>query len=188
MALDTLIQYLVCRRRLSPFVGMPENGGTAARPPAWPIEWEALNEIASRNFQRLGICDKRVDANLGSQHSVLSGVVSNHFRGVIKKATHDASLFCQTWTVRKSETSAGLDFEGEMSTALLLRNQDGSATVTKVRLEVDLPAGCVLAAPAADGKLRAWVFGKILTWSVEHATVSLRIKPIAILRDYADQH
>ena len=31
-------------------------------PPAWPIEWEALNDIASRHFQKLGICDKRVDA------------------------------------------------------------------------------------------------------------------------------
>ena len=188
MALDTLIQFLVCRRRLSPFVGLPESGANTSRLPAWPIEWEALNEIASRNFQRLGICDKRVEANLGTQHSVLSGVVSNHFRSVIKKATHDASLFCQTWTVRQSETAAGLDFEGQMSTALLLRNQDGSATASKVRLEVHLPAGCALAGSAPDGKLRAWVFGKILNWSVEHATVSLHIKPIAILRDYADQH
>ena len=106
---------------------------TRSRSPAWPIEWEALNDIASRHFQRLGICDKRVEANLGTQHSVLSAVVSNHFRGVIKKATHDASLFCQTWTVRESETSAGLDFEGRDVDALLLRNQDGSATASRVR-------------------------------------------------------
>ena len=64
--------------------------------PAWPIEWDALNDIVSRHFQRLGICDKPVDANLGA-HSALSAVVSNHFRGVIKKATRDASLFRQTW-------------------------------------------------------------------------------------------
>jgi hypothetical protein len=46
---------------------------------------------------------------------------------VIKKATHDASLFRQTWTVRDPGTAARLDYEGEMATALLLRNQNGSA-------------------------------------------------------------
>ena len=101
MALDTLIQFLVCRRRLSPFVGLPESAVGTVASPAWPIEWEALNDIASRHFQQLGICDKRVEANLGQPAQHPLGVVSNHFRGVIKKATHDASLFRQTWTVRE---------------------------------------------------------------------------------------
>jgi len=187
MALDTLIQFLVCRRRLSPFVGLPESTANATRPPASPIEWEALNDIASRHFQQLGICDKRVDANLGSQHSVLSGVVSNHFRSVIKKATHDASLFRQTWTVREPGTTARLAYERELSTALILRNQNGSAPASRVQVEVNLPPGAVLSG-ASETPLRAWVFGKILNWSVEHGIVSLQVKPMAILRDYAHQH
>ena len=186
-ALDTLIQFLVCRRRLSPFVGLPESAANATRSPASPIEWEALNDIASRHFQQLGICDKRVDANLGSQHSVLSGVVSNHFRSVIKKATHDASLFRQTWTVREPGTTARLAYERELSTALILRNQNGSAPASKVQVEVTLPPGAVLSG-ASETPLRAWVFGKILNWSVEHGIVSLQVKPMAILRDYAHQH
>jgi len=159
----------------------------ATRPPASPIEWEALNDIASRHFQQLGICDKRVDANLGSQHSVLSGVVSNHFRSVIKKATHDASLFRQTWTVREPGTTARLAYERELSTALILRNQNGSAPASRVQVEVNLPPGAVLSG-ASETPLRAWVFGKILNWSVEHGIVSLQVKPMAILRDYAHQH
>ena len=187
-ALDTLIQFLVCRRRLSPFVGLAGRRRRRSQPPAWPIEWEALNDIASRHFQKLGICDKRVDANLGTQHSVLSAVVSTHFRGVIKKATHDASLFRQTWTVREQGTPARLDYEGEMGTPLVLRNQNGAAPATRVRVEVHLPSGAVLSGTSADTTLRAWVFGKILNWSVEQGIVSLQIRPIAILRDYAHQH
>jgi hypothetical protein len=187
MALDGLIQFLVCRRRLSPFVGLPESAEDATRPPASPIEWDALNDIASRHFQQLGICDKRVDANLGSQPSVLSGVVSNHFRGVIKKATHDASLFCQTWTVREPGTTARLAYERELSTALMLRNQNGAVLANRVQVEVTLPPGAVLSG-SFETPLRAWVFGKILNWSVEHGIVSLQVKPMAILRDYAHQH
>jgi len=41
---------------------------------------------------------------------------------------------------------------------------------------------------ASETPLRAWVFGKILNWSVEHGIVSLQVKPMAILRDYAHQH
>jgi hypothetical protein len=186
-ALDTLIQFLVCRRRLSPFVGFPEHAGGASRSPAWPIEWEALNDIASRHFQQLGICDKRVDANLGTQHSVLSPVVSAHFRGVLKKATHDASLFRQTWTVREHGTGTRLDHEAEMVSAVLLRNENGLTAVSKVRVDVNLPSGAV-PGTSADATLRAWVFGKILTWSMEHGTVSLQVRPIAILRDYDHQH
>jgi hypothetical protein len=187
-ALDTLIQFLVCRRRLSPFVGLPEGAGGDSPPPAWPVEWEALNDIASRHFQRLGICDKRVDANLGTQPGILSAVVSTHFRGVIKKGTHDASLFRQTWTVREPSAPARLDCEGEIASPLLLRNQNGAAAASKVRVEVCLPQGAVLSGTSPDTTVRAWVFGKILNWSVEHGIVSLQIRPIAILRDYAHQH
>jgi len=60
--------------------------------------------------------------------------------------------------------------------------------VSKVRVEVNLPAGAVLAGTPAGATLRAWVFGRILNWSTEHGTVALQVRPIAIVRDYDHQH
>jgi ABC transporter, phosphonate, periplasmic substrate-binding protein len=187
-ALDALIQFLVSKRRLSPFVGFPEpNCGTEGRTPAWPIEWAALNDIASRHFQTLGISDKRIDADLGTQNLALSAVVSSHFRTVIKKATREASLFRQTWIVCEPGTPGRLVYEGEMRSPLLLRNENGAAPATSVRLQVTLPPEAVLSRLSAEPILKAWVFGKILSWSVEHGTLSLQVKPIAILKDYDHQ-
>ena len=101
-ALETLISVLLSRRRLSTFVGFPEAGRDGSRAPAKPLEWEALNAIASRHFHSLGICDKPVDSHFGGVDSALSSVVSNHFRSVVKKATREISLFSQTWTILRA--------------------------------------------------------------------------------------
>jgi ABC-type phosphate/phosphonate transport system substrate-binding protein len=191
-ALDALIGFLVRRRRLSVFIGLPESSEHGPQRPAWPIEWEALNDIASRHFRDLGICDKRVDANFGTGlsaagHSALSAVVSNHFRGVVKRATREASLFLQTWDVREPGAADRLVYEGELRSALLLRDDNGAVQAGKVRLEVHLPPEAVLSRSSAESTLRAWVFGKILNWSVEHGTLSVRVRPIAVLKDNVDQ-
>jgi ABC-type phosphate/phosphonate transport system substrate-binding protein len=185
-ALDALINFLVRRRRLSPFVGLPESTDHGPKPPAWPIEWQALNDIATRHFHDLGVCEKRVDANFGAGHSPLSAVVSNHFRGVVKKATREASLFRQTWSVREQGVPDRLVFEGELRSTLMLRDDHGATQANKLRLEVHLPPDAVLS-HSTESPLRAWVFGKVLNWSVEHGALSLHIKPIAILKDYDDQ-
>ena len=185
-ALDSLIQFLVRRRRLSPFVGFPEPAAAAgSKAPTWPMEWEALNDIASRHFQQLGIVQKEFDANLSAQNGSLSAVVSSHFRAVIKKGTHDPSLFRQTWNVGQNGASGRLVCEEEMRSALVLTNENGSAT--RVRLEVLMPPDAALRGSSDQAALRAWVFGKILTWSVEQQTLSLQVRPMAILRDYAHQ-
>jgi ABC-type phosphate/phosphonate transport system substrate-binding protein len=196
-ALDVLIGFLVRRRRLSGFVGLPESSHHGPQRPVWPIEWEALNDIASRHIRALGICDKRVDANFGAGpsgagcgaagHSALSAVVSNHFRGVVKKATREASLFLQTWDVREPGVADRLVYEGELRSALLLRDDNGAVQASKVRLEVHLPPDAVLSGSSTESTLRAWVFGKILNWSVEHGTLSVHVRPIAVLKDNADQ-
>ncbi len=186
-ALDALIGFLVRRHRLSPFVGLPESTGRGPALPAWPIEWEALNDIATRHFQQLGVCDKRVDAHFGAGHGAHSAVVSNHFRSVLKKATREASLFRQTWNVLEPGVPGRLVHEGELRSALLLRDERGSTPASRIRIEVHLPADAVLSRPGVESTLRAWVFGKILNWSVEQGTLSVHIKPIAILRDHADQ-
>ena len=69
----------------------------------------------------------------------------------------------------------------------LPRQIDGQAR-PRVRVEVCLPSGAVLSGTSPDTTVQAWVFGKILNWSVEQGTVLLQIRPIAILRDYAHQH
>ena len=75
-----------------------------------------------------------------------------------------------------------------MASPLMLRNQNGAAAGEQGARR-GLPA--VRRGPVrdlADTTVRAWVFGKILNWSVEHGIVSLQVRPIAILRDYAHQH
>jgi ABC-type phosphate/phosphonate transport system substrate-binding protein len=188
-ALDTLIQFLVRRRRLSPFVGFPECVDGKSEPPASPMEWQALSDIAARHFQRLGIGQKQVVVDLGPQNDVLSAVVSSHFQDVIRKGTHAASLFCQTWNVQDKGVSGRLVCEQQIRSALALGNGNGNGhrTASRVRVEVTMPGDAVLYGHAEQTALRAWVFGRILTWSVDQETLSLQVKPIAILREYAQQ-
>jgi ABC-type phosphate/phosphonate transport system substrate-binding protein len=186
-ALDGLMHVLLRRRRLSPFIGFPEpNGGP--RPPAWPLEWEALNDITSRHFHEMGIGQKAIDATLGEQNGELSAVVSSHFRGVLKKGTHDASLFLQKWEIGEKAGEKGVQrcliAEKKMTSALWFRTDDGP--VDRVRLELSLPAGARLRRTSGPS-LEAAVFGK-LDYFVENGMLSLQINPIAILADHAHQH
>ena len=69
----------------------------------------------------------------------------------------------------------------------MLRDPDGSAArASRVRIEVS-PATNPRAF-TSESKLRAWVLGKILTWSLEHDVLILKVRPIAVMRDYAHQH
>jgi hypothetical protein len=140
------------------------------------------------NFQRLGVCDKPVDAHFGGPGSPLATAVSGHFRGVIKKGTHDVSLFRQTWLVCEPDADGRLFDERELRSPLTLRTQDGAAPACRVRMQVSLPSAVALAVPAIEPTLRAWVLGKILNWSVESDVLFLKVKAIAVLRDYAHQH
>jgi hypothetical protein len=182
-ALDSLIHLLVRKRRLSPFIGFPERAAGRALAPSWPVEWDALSDITSRHFQHLGVCDKAVHPDLSTRDAVLAAAVCRHFRGVIKKATRDASLFQQTWSVR-TEDSGRLVCEGELRSPIQLRQETGVASATRARVEVILPTGAGLIPASSGDQLQAWIFGKILGWSIEHGTLALQIKPIAILRDY----
>src|SRR6185436_4467281 len=147
-----------------------------------------LNDITARHFERLGIGDARIDTTLDSPNGALAAVVSGHFRGVVKKANHDACLFRQTWTVREQGTPGRLVYEGRTRSTLLVSGQSGSARANVVRLEVMLPSAAVITAPA-DSTLGAWVLGKVLTASVDGDVLTLQIKPIAVLRDDDDhQH
>jgi ABC-type phosphate/phosphonate transport system substrate-binding protein len=186
-ALDTLINCLVRRDRLSMFVGFPEHGRGGSTAPAQLTEWAALNDIASRHFHSLGICDKPVHADFGAMSSGLSSVVSSHFRSVLKSATREISLFRQTWVVREPDATGRLVHQCELRSALQLRDPNGHAQVNNVTLEVKLPAGAALSHAASESTLQAWVLGKILDWKLESGALKLNLKPIAILKDYADQ-
>jgi hypothetical protein len=181
LALDKLVQFLVCHRRLSPFVGFPEPSAGSPRA-AWPIEWEALNDIVSRHLHQLGISDKRIDAEVSGHSSIISTVVAKHFGEVLKKATRGASLFCQTWTVRED---GRLVWEGEMRSSLMLWHEHGTAPADKMRLEIVIPGETPAAAWPAGGQFQAWVLGKVAKWSIEHGTLAVHVKPLAILKSHA---
>ena len=186
-ALETLISVLLGRGRLSNFVGFPEVGRDGSRAPAKPLEWEALNAIASRHFHSLGICDKPFDSHFGGVDGALSSVVSNHFRSVVKKATREISLFSQTWTIREPDAAGRLIYECDLCSALQLRDTNGPGQVNKVTLEIGLPSTAVLSHPTSGTTLRAWMFGKVFDSKLEHGALKLHLKPIAILKDDADQ-
>jgi hypothetical protein len=103
---------------------------------------------------------------------------------VVKKATRDASLFCQTWVA----TPGRLVFDGEMRSPLSFGGENVAAPASNVRLVIDLPAEAVLSRTSAETTIRAWVFGRILSSSNERGTLTLEIKPIAILKDHEHQH
>jgi hypothetical protein len=74
-----------------------------------------------------------------------------------------------------------------LRSALQLRDPNGHAQVNNVTLEITLPAGAALSHAASESTLHAWVLGKILDWKLESGALKLNLKPIAILKDYADQ-
>jgi ABC-type phosphate/phosphonate transport system substrate-binding protein len=188
-ALDMLLQYLVRKGQLSPLVGFPESiaakGG--ARPSAAPMEWEALNRIASRHFHhigtdghRAGSARKDIDAMLAPQTGALVDTVSSHFRGVLKRAqaAHTASFFCQTWDVGETDR---LVYEREMHSPLALGNDYGP--VARVRLTVTMEPGTVLRDVPAGARPNAWVLGRVVKLSgCDQGTVVVEIKPMAILK------
>jgi hypothetical protein len=186
-ALDTLINFLVRRGRLSMFVGFPEESREGANAPVQLTEWDALNDIASRHFNSLGICDKRVHADFGPVSSGLSSVVSEHFRSVIKKATREISLFRQTWSIVEPPAAGRLVYQCELRNALQVRDGNGLAYVNKVILEIAMPPSAGLSHSSTESTLRAWVLGRILDSKPEHGALKLNLKPIAILKDYAHQ-
>jgi hypothetical protein len=185
-SLDSLIQCLVSRKGLSPFIGFRDGDATAGST-VYPAEWEALDDIVSRHLAQLGISDKPIGTNFGSLSAPLVSAVATHFQAVLKKAKHDASLFCQTWKVEDQDNHWRLVYERDLHAPLVLRGQDGSARrANRVRIDVS-PTVSARLATSADLPLRAWVFGKIHDWSVDNDVLTVQIRPIAVMRDYAHQ-
>ena len=187
-SLDALIQCLVSRKGLSPFIGFREPDATVGSTAVYPAEWEALDDIVSRHLTQLGISDKRIGTNFGNLSAPLVSAVATHFQAVLKKAKHDASLFCQTWKVEDADNHWRLLYEKDLHAPLVLRGQDGSARrANRVRIDVSPNANARLTT-SADVPLRAWVFGKIHDWSVDNDVLMVQIRPIAVVRDYVHQH
>jgi ABC-type phosphate/phosphonate transport system substrate-binding protein len=187
-ALDSLIQCLVSRNGLSPFIGFRDADAAADSAAVYPAEWEALDDIVSRHLAQLGISDKPIGTNFGSLSAPLVSAVATHFQAVLKKAKLDASLFCQTWKVEDPDNHWRLVYERDLHAPLVLRGSDGSARrANRVRLDVS-PRTKARLATSANMPLRAWVFGKIHEWSVDNDVLVILLRPIAVVRDYAHQH
>jgi hypothetical protein len=188
---------------LSPFVGFPEstsaNGHGGSRPAVAPLEWEALNAITSQHLYRIGTVRKEVDATLGPQSGALGAVVSSHFRGVIKRAEHDASFFRQAWKVvddngaepkwvdqgkadlgKDGNRYARLVCEREMHSPVALGTESGS--VNRVRVIVVMPKGAGLRHVSGQD-VNAWVLGTVPDWTTTEGTLEVIVKPMAVLKD-----
>ncbi len=168
-ALDSAVRYLVGQRQLSPFVGRP-------------LEWEALDSIAARNFQRLGVGQKSCDAHV-QRSGTLSALVSRHFQDSVEKGEREASLFRRSWGVEEHDERYHLvstePLEGE------LRPAPERGAVNTLTLEFDIPADPQVREALAAGKGEAWLLGKILkqTRNGHDGIRELRLQfvPVALL-------
>ena len=190
-ALDSLIQCLVSRKGLSPFIGFTEGDGTAGDTTACPAEWNALDDVVSRHLTHLGIADKPIGTNFGRLSAPLMSAVADHFQAILEKAKLDASLFCQTWNVTKPDSHWQLAYESDLLAPMVLRDETGSARrANRVRIEVspENTENRARLSASSEANLRAWVFGKIYNWSVDNDVLVILIRPIAVMRRYAHQH
>jgi hypothetical protein len=175
-ALEGVIQFLVLKRRLAPFLGRP-------------TEWEALDEMASGNFAALSGTkkprgEKKIDAQLQRNSRALSALSASHFRDVLQKSQRDASFFFQTWQVEKSEKGYRIahsaDFDGEMR----VTGEEGA--VRDMVLDFEIPAEADLSEYQAVGKMDAWVLGRSVksSYAGDNGTrhLHLSLKPLALLR------
>ncbi len=186
-ALDNLIKFLAGTRRLSPFIGFPEQPVEGSRLPEKPLEWEALNDVASRHFRRLGISQKPVDASLRRDSPALSAVVSSHFHGILKKGRRDASFFRQTWKIEEIEENGRryrLTHAEDLGGELRLATQEGP--VTRVVVEFKIPVEPRLRDSLPGEEVDAWLLGRINQRSGSNGdgiySLALQFKPIALLK------
>jgi ABC-type phosphate/phosphonate transport system substrate-binding protein len=168
-ALDSTVRYLVARRQLSPFVGRP-------------LEWEALDNIAARNFQRLGVAQRAGEARV-QRSGTLSALVSRHFHDSVEKGEREVTLFRRSWGVKEDGEVYHLvstePLEGELQPA------PEQAAVHSLTLEFDIPAVPRVRDALAAGKGEAWLLGKILkqTHYGHNGTRELRLQfaPVALI-------
>lgn len=145
-ALDSLVGYLVARRRLAPFVGRP-------------LEWEAFDNITARHFQRLGIGQKSCDPHV-QRNGTLSPLVSRHFQGVLEQGEKEASFFQRRWGVEDQGERYRLfsteRLEGE------LRPTPEQGAVSALTLEFEIPSEEAVREALAASNGDAWLLGKVL--------------------------
>ena len=175
-ALERVIQFLVVKRRLAPFMGRP-------------AEWDALDEMASRNFAALTSAQKhsaerKMDAHVQRSSRALSALAATHFREVLQKCQRDASFFCQTWQVEKKKKGYRFTHQDLLDGEMRLAGEESA--VRAIVLEFEVPPGAEMGEYQAAGKLDAWLLGKVVKWSPSGENgsrhLSLSFKPLALLR------
>ncbi len=177
VALESVIQTLVARRRLSPFLGSP-------------LEWEALDEMTVHNFRGLDVGQGAAEARLQRDSRELSALAASHFREVMNHSKHDLSLFRRTWEVQGNGNGYHLTHRAALAADLRLAGDLDAVSVLNV--EFDVPAGSSLSDYLSDQKLDAWLLGQ---WDGVRRThgdnglrrLCLRFRPVALLRDTSAQ-
>jgi hypothetical protein len=168
---DNMIKYLIGRQRLAPFVGRP-------------LEWDALDVIMSRSFQRLGIGQRQGDAHVQRDSATLVTLVARHFQQVLREGQRCMSFFRQTWQI--SEARDGKYFlsrQEALGSALQYAPQEGPVSSVSMEFSVPIESNLVERLSAVNGD--AWLLGKILTQRGSNngtRCLHLEFKPLVLVK------
>ncbi|HYX28210.1 MAG TPA: hypothetical protein VE863_06560, partial [Pyrinomonadaceae bacterium] len=173
--LSGVVPFLIESELLAPFVGTQ-------------LEWEALNIIALNAVQRNQVTPQ-VTLNghnkvLSRDNPFLQSLVSQHFHEVLDLSLPRAAFFNQTWQLT-AENDGQRIFQYHES--INYQNGSDSTSADRMVLSFTLPKEAFLNGDLVDGKLSAWLLGRIQKRDIdlENGARSLRIefKPLALLKE-----
>ena len=173
--LSGLVPFLIERRLLSPFVGTQ-------------LEWDVLNTIASNVFKRFqAITPAPVNGSnkiISRDNPTLESLVSKHFYEVVNDSMSKASFFNQSWDVIEQNDGQRIFVHKE---SITYRNGSEDSSASQMVMSFKLPKDAYLNGDISNGKLNAWLLGKIQKKDsgMEDGLGCLRIefKPLALLKD-----
>jgi ABC-type phosphate/phosphonate transport system substrate-binding protein len=173
--LSGVVPFLVETQRLAPFIGTQ-------------LEWDVLNMIALNAVQRPPVATQ---LSLNGNHKVVSRdnpivqrLVSSHFNEVLGESMSRASFFNKSWQLAGENNGLRI-FEHRES--IIYRNGSDVDTPSEMILSFTLPKEAYLNGDLVNGKLNAWLLGRIhkRDSNTENGAQSLRIdfKPMALLKE-----
>jgi ABC-type phosphate/phosphonate transport system substrate-binding protein len=170
--LSGVVPFLVESDLLAPFVGTQ-------------MEWDVLNTMALQRFEPMRPPPTNGNGKLVSRDNpILQSLVSEHFNQVLDDSMSKASFFNQTWELI-GEQDGERTFVHKESITFLNGSQADAAS--EMILSFTLPKDAYLNGAVRDGKLNAWLLGRIHNRNCEseNGLRSLRIdfKPVALLKE-----
>lgn len=173
--LSGVVPFLVEEKRLAPFIGTQ-------------LEWDVLNTIALKAVQRSPVtASLLLNGNqkvVSRDNPIIQSLVSSHFNEVLDDSMSKAGFFNKSWQLT-GENNGVRTFEHRES--IVYRNGSDVDAPSDMILSFTLPKEAYLNGDLINGKLNAWLLGKIHKRDshTENGIQSLRIdfKPMALLKE-----